>query len=225
MNEQDIEADEIERKVHDLAEAMNRVRSAQADRDDVVVDMKDAKFKRLTLLAEDIAPVFDDIPEDNEQFEFAITNGETPRLWVDMTSFVRMAADGREYEFVKDTRLGRIVLGRNENRETIGKRITDYVAERLLERERMIEGDWISAKALIESRAEKQSSEISEDDNEEEKAPDTAPRQAQPGSSAWLVWLLVILALGCAVVLGAVATDQLEPMLTRLQELTGWTTQ
>ena len=46
---------EIERKVHDLAKAMNRVRSAQADRDDVVVEMKHAKISRLELLAEDFA--------------------------------------------------------------------------------------------------------------------------------------------------------------------------
>ena len=149
MVEKDLEASDIERKVHDLAETMSRLRNAQADRDDVVVDMKHAKFSRLQLLAEDISPVFEDIPEDNEQFEFALTNGETPRLWIDMTSFVRMGADGREYEFVKDTRLGRVILGRSTHRELIGKSITDYVAERILERERMIEGDWISAKALL----------------------------------------------------------------------------
>ena len=79
MAEKDLEAADIERKVHNLAEAMSRVRSAQADREDVVVDMKHAKFSRLELLADDVAPVFDDVPDDNEQFEFAITNGETPR--------------------------------------------------------------------------------------------------------------------------------------------------
>ena len=131
MAVEELEPEDIERKVHDLAKAMEKSRAAHADRDDVVVDMKHAKISRLELLAGDLEPVFAGIPKDCEQFDFAITNGQTPRLWIDMTSFVRMAADGREYEFVKDTRLGRTVLGRSVSRETVGEAITDYVAERL----------------------------------------------------------------------------------------------
>lgn len=131
-----------ESKVHDLASTLKRVKSAQASRDDVVVDMKHAKISRLELLANDLAPVFGDIPKNNDQFEFAITNGEVPRLWIDMTSFVRMGRDAREYEFVKDTSFGRTILAHSFDREIIGQRVTEYVAERILERERAIEGDW-----------------------------------------------------------------------------------
>lgn len=151
MIKKEMEAGEIEQRVHDLANAMNNIRSMQADRDDVVVEMKDTKRTRLELLFEDLEPVINDIPKENEQFDFAVTKGEVPRLWVDMTSFVRMGSDGREYEFVKDTRMGRVILGHGSSRKKIGEHVTNYVAERLLERERMIEGDWLSLKHMMEN--------------------------------------------------------------------------
>ncbi len=147
MADQDLDPKQIETRVLDLKEAMERMKRAQADRDDVVVDMKQAQHARLELLAQDVQPVFSQVPEGNEQFEFALTNGDTPRLWIDMTSFVRMGRDKRTYEFIKDTRLGRAVLAQTERREEMARAVTDYVAERILERERAVEGDWQAMKA------------------------------------------------------------------------------
>ena len=144
MSEIEFDAKQIERKVSDLAEAMDRVRNDQASRDDVVVDMKQASHARLELLAQDLQPVFQDVPDDNDQFEFALTNGENARLWIDMTSFVRMGRDRRVYEFVKDTRMGRQILGETDDRAKMSRIVTHYIAERMLERQRMIEGDWVA---------------------------------------------------------------------------------
>ncbi|MFK5978342.1 MAG: hypothetical protein QM488_05595 [Rhizobiaceae bacterium] len=144
MSEFEKETAGFEQQVLDLAKAMDRVKTAQADRDDVVVEMKQATRTRLELLAKDLQPVFDDLPKNSDQFEFALTNGENARLWIDMTSFVRMGRDRRVYEFVKDTRLGRTILADGTDKTKIGKAVTDYVAERVLERERAIEGDWIA---------------------------------------------------------------------------------
>ncbi|MFK7902092.1 MAG: hypothetical protein AB8B49_04535 [Nitratireductor sp.] len=146
MADKDMDAKQLEAKVHDLATAMDHVKNDQATRDDVVVEMKQAAFSRLELLAKDLKSVFDDVPEDNEQFEFALTKGEAARLWVDMTSFVRMGRDKRVYEFVKDTRMGRTIIAKSEDRQRVGEAVTSYVAERILERERAIEGDWLSLK-------------------------------------------------------------------------------
>ena len=144
MSELEFDAKQIERKVSDLTEAMDRVRNDLATRDDVVVDMKQASHARLELLAQDLQPVFQEVPDDNDQFEFALTNGENSRLWIDMTSFVRMGRDRRVYEFVKDTRMGRQMLGETVDRASMAKIVTRYVAERMLERQRMIEGDWVA---------------------------------------------------------------------------------
>jgi len=135
---------QLEPEVLNLAKAMDRVKTAQADRDDVVVDMKQAARTRLELLAKDLQPVFESMPKHSDQFEFALTDGGNGRLWIDMTAFVRMGRDRRVYEFVKDTRLGRTILAHGTDRKIIGEVVTDYVAERVLERERAIEGDWIA---------------------------------------------------------------------------------
>ena len=146
MAEADSDAKQTEKKVSDLAAAIDRVREAQTDRDDVVVEMRQAARARLEMLARDLQPVFEDLPEGNDQFEFSLTSGDDPRLWVDMTSFVRMGRDRRFYQFVKDTRLGRVTLAETDSRGDMARSITDYVAERVLERERAIEGDWLAMK-------------------------------------------------------------------------------
>ncbi len=214
MAEKDLEAKDIERKVHDLAAAMRDVKTSQADRDDVVVEMRHAKFSRLELLADDLGPVFHDVPLDAEMFDFALTKGETPRLWIDMTSFVRLGKDGRTYEFVKDTRLGRTLLGTSSNREKIGKRVTDYVAERLLERERMIEGEWIARDARLDDVSE----EVNDDAQSNQPAliadktdKGLTPKRALSILSAFM-WFLIGIAIVACIIAGLFIFDQLQPL-------------
>ena len=217
MIEKEMAPGDIERKVHDLAQAMNRVRTAQADRDDVVVEMKHAKLSRLELLAEDLSPVFDDVPEDNEQFEFSVTNGEVPRLWIDMTSFVRMGPDGREYEFVKDTRMGRTILGRNTSRKKMGEQVTAYIAERILERERMIEGDWISMAQLIADRKTEAADELRSSQAANDVAV-PADGRARYSALALFSWFMLGLAAGALVLLGLVWFELFDDVLRFLPQ-------
>ncbi len=206
MIKKEMEPGEIERRVHDLANAMNKIRSSQANRDDVVVEMQHTKLSRLELLFEDMQSVIDDIPNDNEQFDFALAKGDTPRLWVDMTSFVRMGSDGREYEFVKDTRMGRVILGRGSSRKKIGEHITNYVAERLLERERMIEGDWLSLSHMLENHPSRDNDKgrdkqiasvpansVNSDDSQskQKETVKTVKSKAQHSTLSQVVWFLL----------------------------------
>lgn len=144
MAEADDDAKHSQPKISILDAALQRMREAQASRDDVVVELRLAARGRLEILARDLQPLFDELPAGNEQFEFALTDGEDPRLWIDMTSFVRMGRDRRTYEFVKDTRIGRTLLAETLDRSQIVRQVANYVAERVLERERAIEGDWIA---------------------------------------------------------------------------------
>ena len=93
-----------------LADAVRGAQISAADRGDVVVDMKEADLARIEILAHDLKPVFDDVPVDDLQWDFAISKGQQPRLWIDATSHVMMGRDRRTYRFVRDTRLGRIVV-------------------------------------------------------------------------------------------------------------------
>ncbi|THF56130.1 hypothetical protein [Ollibium composti] len=123
-----------------LSDAVREVKNALADRDDVVVDLREAHRMRLDLLAAELAPVFADVPADNDSFDFAVSSGLQPRLWIDAVTHVAMGRDRRTYRFLKDTRIGRVVLAESADMKTVADHVTRYVAERVVERERLMEG-------------------------------------------------------------------------------------
>ncbi|QKC82271.1 hypothetical protein [Mesorhizobium sp. NZP2077] len=123
-----------------LSDAIRDVKNAFADRDDVVVDMREAHRMRLDLLAAELAPVFADVPADMDNFDFVVSSGLQPRLWIDAVSHVAMGRDRRTYRFLEDTRIGRVVLAESTEMKPVADSVTRYVAERVVERQRMMEG-------------------------------------------------------------------------------------
>ena len=123
-----------------LAEAVRDVKNAAADREDVVVELREAHKMRLELLAAELMPVFGEVPAD-AGFDFAMSSGTQPRLWIDAVSHVTMGRDRRTYRFLRDTRLGRVVLAESLEIKPVADQVTRYIAERIVERQRMIDGD------------------------------------------------------------------------------------
>ena len=134
--------------VRSLRDTIRKVRTAEAERSDVVVELRDAERARLELLAEELRSVFNEVPPDDDQFIFAVAPGTPPRLWIDMTSFVVMGRDRRSYRFLKDTRLGRTVILETAKLDDMADTVTEYVAERIIERERALEGDWLMKRVM-----------------------------------------------------------------------------
>jgi hypothetical protein len=122
-----------------LSEAIRDVRNDAADRDDVVVDMREAQRMRLELLAAELAPVIADVPADIDWFDFVISSGLQPRFWIDAVSHVSMGRDRRTYRFLRDTRVGRVVLAESTDIKPVADQVTRYIAERIIERQRMME--------------------------------------------------------------------------------------
>jgi hypothetical protein len=118
-----------------LRDALHRARIEAADRIGVVVDLRDAEVARLEILNDALDPLFAQIPEQIDLFERGISQGETPRLWIDMVAHVVMGRDKRIYRFVQDTRFGRIVIAESHDVAAMVDAVTDYVARRMIERE------------------------------------------------------------------------------------------
>ncbi|MGY4477307.1 hypothetical protein [Bradyrhizobium sp. USDA 3364] len=118
-----------------LREALRRARIEAADRTGVVVELRDAEVARLEILNDALDPLFAQVPEKVDLFDRGISQGETPRLWIDVVAHVLMGRDKRIYRFVQDTRFGRIVLAESHDVAVIVDAVTDYVARRLIERE------------------------------------------------------------------------------------------
>jgi hypothetical protein len=124
-----------ERRPIRLRDALRQARIEAADRTGVVVDLRDAEVARLEILNEALDPLFAEIPEKVDLFDRGISQGDTPRLWIDVVAHVLMGRDKRIYRFVQDTRFGRIVLAESHEVAAIVAAITDYVARRMIERE------------------------------------------------------------------------------------------
>src|SRR5687768_12940934 len=117
-------ADAKGRPVGNLRRVMREVRIAHAERNDGVADLRDAELARLELLAEALAPISEELPEDNDQYLLGMLPGQKPRFWVDATSFVSMGRDKRQYQFLKDTRVGRTVLAESQSIEVMAEGVT-----------------------------------------------------------------------------------------------------
>ena len=118
-----------------LRDALRKARIEAADRTGVVVDLRDAEVARLEILSEALDPLFAQIPDQVDLFDRGISQGVTPRLWIDVVSHVLMGRDKRIYRFVQDTRFGRLVIVESHDVSKIVDAITDYVARRMIERE------------------------------------------------------------------------------------------
>jgi hypothetical protein len=124
-----------------LRAALRQARIEAAERTGVVVDMHDAELARLEILNEALDPIFADVPTALDLFDRGVVPGEPPRLWIDMVAHVVMGRDKRVYRFLQDTRYGRRVLAESAQTEPVVQAVTQYLARRLVERERALAGD------------------------------------------------------------------------------------
>jgi len=135
-----------------LRDALRQARIEAADRTGVVVDLRDAEVARLEILNEALDPLFEQIPDHIDLFDRGISQGENPRLWIDVVAHVAMGRDKRIYRFVQDSRFGRIVLCESHEVAGIVQAVTDYVARRMVEREHAMVATPMPEPAPVETR-------------------------------------------------------------------------
>jgi hypothetical protein len=121
-----------------LRDALHKARIEAADRSGVVVDLRDAELARLEILNEALNPLFGEIPVQVDLFDRGISQGDTPRLWIDSVAHIAMGRDKRIYRFVQDTRFGRTLLAESHDVPVMVDAITDYIARRMIEREQAL---------------------------------------------------------------------------------------
>ncbi len=135
-------AESKEARVANLTTALRRARVANAERSDVLADLRDAELARLEILRDHLGPVLAQVPKDCDLFDVGVSHGERPRLFIDHVGFVEMGRDRRLYRFLQDTRHGRVTIGESDNVATLVEAITEYIAHRLIERERALSFDF-----------------------------------------------------------------------------------
>jgi hypothetical protein len=139
-----------------LAEAMQRARSQHQNETaspvDPVAPVLSSK-QRLDALRKKLQPLYAAIPQEVEGIDLGTVRDEKPRLYLDMISFVDIQDDQRSYRLVQGSRNGPQVLLETTDETALITRITDYIAHRLIARDRILEqGDPVIAGAEHFSR-------------------------------------------------------------------------
>jgi len=135
-----------------LRDALRQARIEAADRTGVVVELRDAEVARLEILNEALDSLFAEVPEQVDLFDRGVSQGETPRLWIDVVAHVVMGRDKRIYRFVQDTRFGRIVIAESHEVPAIVDAVTGYVARRMIEREHAMVATPVADEPAVEKK-------------------------------------------------------------------------
>src|SRR6267154_2250858 len=115
------------------------------------IRLRDAlRQARIEILNDALDPLFAQVPEQVDLFDRGISQGDTPRLWIDVVAHVVMGRDKRVYRFVQDTRFGRIVIAESHDAAAIVNAVSGYVDRRMIEREHAM-----VATPIVEPVAEK----------------------------------------------------------------------
>jgi hypothetical protein len=134
----------------DLAAAIRQARVENAERGEAIADLREIEIGRLSMLESALKPVVGQAPPGVDMFDLALARGDHPRLFVDMIAFVDMAHDRRTYRFNQDTRNGRVLIAESQSVDAIAAAVANYVARRLIERERALASDWRDGQAQNE---------------------------------------------------------------------------
>jgi hypothetical protein len=121
-----------------LAMAMNQARMELADREGVKSEARTFGAARLETLRKKLAPLYAAIPRDVEMFDLGLVAQDRPRLFVDIIAFIEMNRDQTAYRFLQETRAGRVTLAETGDDKVMIDHVTQYVARRLVERERAL---------------------------------------------------------------------------------------
>jgi hypothetical protein len=179
-----------EGNVRRLSDAIRRVRIAEAERSDAIDDLHESERARLSMLADELEGVIAELPETDDFFVCRVSGTAPPRFWVDPTSHVVIGRDRRTYRFIKDTRIGRIVIGETPDLARIADLVTDYLAERLVEHDGALETDRLLAR--VRDAATPRQRVV-------RGAVRPPPDADADNGGATIVWLVVALLVGIAI--------------------------
>lgn len=120
-----------------LDKALRSARIAQSDHFNAIFKIRDIQHLRLQALKDDLDAIIAEKPGAGDVTDLAIDGDDPYRLWIDVLSYVIMEPDPRTYRFVQDTEEERQLIFESKDRAEMAREITEYVAHRMIEQERL----------------------------------------------------------------------------------------
>ena len=128
-----------------IDQALSKARETSHAHHAAVLQEYDSKSLRLEVLRLELAEVLSN--DKTARFvDLKISGLETPRLWIDLISYVVMEPDSRTFSFMVDRQDSSELLFETSKREDMHKFVVDYVAHRIIERERAAASQRLEAK-------------------------------------------------------------------------------
>jgi len=119
-----------------LREAIRKARLEEAERLDRSADRRDGEIARLELLKAELETVFTELSEHDDRFNLVLVPSRPARLWIDLFTYAAIDDASGAYLFVRNSENGRRTLFSATNVADIADRITRYMAEEVVRRER-----------------------------------------------------------------------------------------
>jgi hypothetical protein len=120
-----------------LREAIRKARLEEAERLDVAADARDGEIARLELLKAELETVYAEIPNHDDRFSLTLVPSRPARLWIDLFTYVAVDEGSGAYLFIRNSENGRRTLYSANNVADVADRITTYMAQEIVRRERM----------------------------------------------------------------------------------------
>jgi hypothetical protein len=119
-----------------LREAIRKARVDEAERLEHSADRRDGEIARLELLKAELEAVFSEIPGHDDRFNLVLVPSRPARLWIDLFTYAAVDDLSGAYLFIRNSEIGRRTLFSATNVSDITDRITRYMAQEIVRRER-----------------------------------------------------------------------------------------
>ncbi|MHA1133941.1 MAG: hypothetical protein ACTSRM_06640 [Alphaproteobacteria bacterium] len=120
-----------------LREVIRKARLEEAERLDATADTRDGEIARLELLKAELETVFAEIPKSDDRFSLVLAPSRPARLWIDLFTYVAVDDGSGAYLFIRNSENGRRTLFSANTVAEMADRITKYMAQEIVRRERM----------------------------------------------------------------------------------------
>jgi hypothetical protein len=120
-----------------LRDAIRKARLEEAERLDRSANNRDGEIARLDLLKAELEAVFAELPDHDDRFNLVLLPSRPARLWIDLFTYAAIDDASGAYLFVRNSESGRRTLFSSANVADIADRITRYMAQEIVRRERI----------------------------------------------------------------------------------------
>lgn len=117
---------------------LKEARLAEAVHLDAMLKVQTAGSLRLADLRDRLLRALADHPEPRDLLDLRFVQGEAPRLWVDLISYVTMGADGRTFRLHQDGEDRQRTVFQTQDMDEMEQQVLRFIAYRIIQKEKLV---------------------------------------------------------------------------------------